>query len=62
MKLVAVECNCGHVEDFHLPRFPKPYMLLFCVRCKRVARGVWEPERNGEVWISEKEKEETGWK
>jgi len=57
MNLVAVECSCGHYEDFHLPRFPRPHMLVFCVRCKRVARMVWEPERSGVVWISEKEKE-----
>lgn len=57
MNLVAVECSCGHYEDFHLPRFPRPHMLVFCVRCKRVARMVWEPERSGAVWISEKEEE-----
>lgn len=46
MKLKSIACgDCGHEETFHLPRFPKPGMTVWCTSCKQEARLIWEEEK-----------------
>lgn len=57
MKLVAIECECGHVQTDYLPNFPHPDMLNFCQVCRKLAKGVWEPEIQNVIWMQKEEAE-----
>lgn len=57
MKLVAIECKCGHVQTTNLPNFPRPDMLNFCQVCRREAQGVWQNEIQTATWMTTKEEE-----
>lgn len=55
MKLVAIECKCGHIQYTDFPKDPFPDMLHLCEVCRSRAKGVWQNEIQTVTWMSKKE-------
>lgn len=53
MELVAIHCpHCKTENDSHLPKFSKEGMLVFCIRCRKVAHAIWRNKISTATWMS----------
>lgn len=55
MKLIAIECKCGHVQRANLPDSPREGMRYACEVCRSEAEAVWGDEIQTVTWMTKEE-------